>query len=489
MDSRHKFGIIAAFMKQSEQTQDSASGATAPSLDALIHRTLAIAIVEGCAWSVMWGFGESFVGPFAVFLKANDFLMSLLCTLPVIMGSVAQLIGARLIERLGRRLPMMSITCTAQALGYIPLFWLPFFFPQHGAGIAVALATFMIFACHLSVPGFNSVIGELVPEAERGRYFGRRSATMTLAMLVSMIVAGRIVTFFELRHEVWLGFGIIFTIALLARAYSGYLLSRYYEPPFRPSTRTSLSFSDFLRNVLHTNFGRFTLIMAAMTGATNISAPFFTQYMIRDLHWTKDQFAASTAVLLLSQFVFIRWWGYICDKHGNRATILATSLILPILPILWVFTQNYHLILAIQVLSGLAWSGFNLASGNFIYDSVPINERHRIFGYFNVINGLFTLVGGSVIGAWCALNMSSTYQFGGLHIVFLSSLPAVFIVSGLLRALVGILLLPQFREVRPSEPITSRQILWRISTGEPIFNRITEIMDILPAPFRPPNGK
>jgi MFS family permease len=196
--------------------------------------------------------------------------------------------------------------------------------------------------------------------------------------------------------------------------------------------------------------------MTIMTCASTISAPFFTQYMIRDLHWAKDQFAASTAVLLLSQFVFIRWWGRICDRHGNRATILATSLILPILPLLWVVTQDYRLILGIQFLSGMAWSGFNLASSNFIYDSIPADRRHRIFGYYNVVNGMFTLVGGSVIGAWCAL--------------------------------VGILLLPHFKEVRVAEPITSRQILWRISTGEPIFNRITEIMDSLPSPFRS-NGK
>jgi MFS family permease len=461
----------------------------APTQSALTHQTLSLAIMEGCAWAVMWGFGESFVGPFAVFLKANDFLMSLLCTLPIILGAVAQLIGATLIERLGRRRPLMALTSGIHALGYIPVFWLPFFFPEHGAAIAVWLSTFLIIICHLGVPGFNSMMGDLVPEAERGRYFGKRMGIMMLVMLASMMAAGRVVTFFEHQNQIWLGFGIIFSVAILARAYSTLLLTRYYEPPFRPSSSgTSLSFMEFLRQVPRTNFGRFTLGMAVMTGASNISAPFFTQYMIRDLQWTKDQFALCTAVLLLSQFIFIRWWGHICDKHGNRATILATSIILPVLPLLWTVTQSYTLILGIQVLSGIAWSGFNLATTNFIYDSIPSDRRHRVFGYYNVINGIFTLVGGSVVGAWCALNMPSSFSFGGVHIIFLSSLPAVFIVSGLLRALVGILLLPQFKEVRKTEPISSRQILWRISTGEPVFNRITEIMDTLHSPFRPTGG-
>jgi len=475
-------------MSPNEQPHASARPITDPSYEIRVHRTLTLSIVEGCAWAVMWGFGESFVGPFAVFLKADDFLMSLLCTLPIILGSIAQLIGARVIEHLGRRSPLCAITTAIQSIGYLPLFWLPFLFPEHGAPIAVGLATLMIISCHLGTPGFNSMMGDLVPEAERGNYFGKRSAMNMLVMLISMMTAGRIATFFEHRHQVWLGFGLIFSVAMIARAISTYLMTRYYEPPFHPSSGTSTSFVEFLRQLPSTNFGRFTLGMTLMTCAATISAPFFTQYMIRDLHWTKDQFALNTAALLLSQFIFIRWWGRICDKHGNRATILATSLILPILPLIWVFTKDYHLLLATQVLSGMAWSGFNLASSNFIYDSIPADRRHRIFGYYNVVNGMFTLVGGSVIGAWCALNMPSSYSFSGLHIVFLSSLPAVFIVSGLLRALVVILLLPQFKEVRKTEPITSRQILWRISTGEPIFNRITEIMDTLPNPFRS-NGK
>ena len=432
----------------------------------------------------MWGFGESFVGPFAVFLKADDFAMSLLCTLPIILGAIAQLIGGYAVEHLGRRRPFTSITGMIQSLGYLPLFVIPFFFPNHGARIAIGIATMLIFSCHLGVPGFNSLMGDLVPEEKRGQYFSKRTALAMLAMLVSTLAAGRIVTFFEHRHHILLGFGIIFTIALLARACSAFLLSRYYEPPFHPSPDTSLSFKEFIRQAHRTNFGRFTIAMSIMTGASSVSAPFFTQYMIRDLHWTKDQFAAVTAVLLLSQFVFLRWWGHICDRHGNRATILATSIILPVLPILWVVTQNYYLILGAQVLSGMAWSGFNLASTNFIYDSVPANTRHRVFGYYNVTNGLFTLLGGSVVGAWLAVNMPSSYHLAGVHIVFLSSLPAVFIISGLLRALVGIFLLPMFKEVRPSEPISSRQILWRLSTGEPIFNRITEILGTLPHPFR-----
>ncbi|MEI8122967.1 MAG: MFS transporter, partial [bacterium] len=441
--------------------------ASAPALDALHARTLKLSIVEGCAWAVMSGFGEQFVGPFAVFLKADDFSMSLLVTLPLILGALAQLAGGYLVEHMGQRRSVIIMTALIQGLGYLPLFWLPYLFPAQGARIAISVAIVMLISVHLGIPSFNSLMGDLIPEQIRGQFFSKRMSLITMAMLVSMLGAGRIATYFEHQHHVWLGFCVIFTIAMLARCCSAFMLTRYYEPPFRPSTGASFTFIDFIRETPRTNFGRFTFVMAIMNCMTSVSSPFFTQYMIRDLHWTKDQFAAITSAFLLSQIIFVRWWGRICDRHGNRSVIRATSLLLPLMPILWATTHNFTIILGVQVLSGMAWSGFNLACTNFIYDSTPANSRHRIFGYYNVINGMFVLVGGSVLGAWFAANMPSTFRIGDLTLVFLSSLPVVFILSGLLRALVSIILIPVFKEVRSTEPITSRQLLWRLSTGEP----------------------
>ncbi len=459
-----------------------------PRTEILKRRTLSLSIVEGCAWAVMWGFGETFVGPFAVFLKANDFTMSLLATLPLLLGALAQIAGGYLVEYLGRRRSVMVATALFQAIGYIPIFWLPFFFPGHGTRIVVSLATFMLVSNNMGAPGFNSIMGDLVPAESRGRYFGKRNSLIMLTMLVTMLVAGRIVSFFDSRGENWLGFGLVFSIAMVARACSALLLSRYYEPPFHPSTEEGYSFVSFLRNAHRTNLGRFTLAMALMAGATNVSAPFFTQYMLRDMHWTKYQFATSTAVSLLSQFVFMRWWGRISDRHGSHAVVRVCCLLIPVGPLLWALTRDYHLILVVQALSGLSWAGFSLASSNFLYDSVPANQRHRVFGYYTLINGLAVLLGGSVVGAWCATNLPSSYSYGAVRVEFLSSLPAVFIVSSLLRILVGILMFPLFKEVRrTTEPITSRQILWRLTTGEPIMDRLNELnefMENLPRPFR-----
>jgi len=437
----------------------------------------------------MWGFGEAFCAPFAVFLKADDFTISLLTTLPILLGAIAQLAGSWAIERLGRRRTFIVIFGMIQAIGYLPLFWIPFLFPSHGAHIVVSLGTLLIVFCSFSVPGWNSIVGDMVPRRLRGRYFGRRTALAMLAMLLSMLAAGRITATCESHGSPWLGFGIVFGVAMMARATSAILLAKYVDPPFRADQSDSFSFMQFIRTVGQTNFGRFTIAAALMNGAANLSGPFFTQYMLRDLHWTKDQYALIQAALLLSQLTFLSWWGSLCDRHGNRAVILATGALMPILPIYWCLTESFALLLVVQIFSGMVWSGFNLACSNFIFDSIDGSRRHRAFTYYNLVTGMIALVAGSIIGAWLAANLPSSFSFWGINIIFLSSLPALFIISGLLRALTFILLLPMFKEVRTTAPITSREIFWRLSTGEPVFSSLAEWIAALPRPFGHPRRK
>jgi hypothetical protein len=56
-----------------------------------------------------------------------------------------------------------------------------------------------------------------------------------------------------------------------------------------------------------------------------------------------------------------------------------------------------------------------------------------------------------------------------------------------MRALASILLIPMFKEVRPSEPISKRKLLWRITCGEPIFEQFGPLMDLVAFPIRRPN--
>ena len=69
----------------------------------LKRRTMRLSIKEGSATSVMSGFGDSYIVPFAVALKSNNFQISMLTSLTGLISPIAQTFGSNLMEKNPRK--------------------------------------------------------------------------------------------------------------------------------------------------------------------------------------------------------------------------------------------------------------------------------------------------------------------------------------------------------------------------------------------------
>jgi len=425
----------------------------------------------------MWGFGETYIAPFAIFLHASNLAMAFIGTGPVLIAAIAQLTGAALLDRVGRRLPIILTGAAIQGAAYLPLFLLPILLPSGGIPALLIAVTVCFFALGVSVPPWMSLMGDVVDPTDRGRYFSNRTRIIMYTMLAAMLLAGVTVSQWKNCGHPVAGFGFLFGIACLARLISLFFMRRHYDAPLqKPTENPYFSFWDFVCATPRSNFAKFTFTVALMNGTAQIAGPFFAVYMLRDLHWSYLQFTVNMAVFLLAQTLFVRWWGALSDRHGNRSVLVATSWLMPLLPLFWIFSTNYFVLLLAQVLSGACWSGFNLAAGNFVYDAVTQAKRPRVFSYYNLLNGLFSVGGAVLIGAPIAEHAPAAFGLGPIHISLISSLPVVFIVSSLARALAAWAMLPRFREVREAEPISTRRILWRLGAGQPLFAQAGEFI-------------
>ncbi len=428
----------------------------------------------------MYGFGDSYLAPFALLLRAGNRAMAFLGTAPLVIGAVAQMAGAALTERWGRRKALLVATTAAQAVVWQLLFWVPFLFRDRAVGATLLLGSVLAWLGSFGSPAWTSWMGDVTQPEQRGRFFAVRNSVLTIVTLAAMLSAAALASFWRAYGRPWVGFGCLFTIAALARAVSSWLLSRHIEPPLRRDPDAYFSFWDFLRRLPRSNFARFSLAVAMMNGAVNVAGPFFSVYMLRDLGWSYWQFTLNTIVFLVAQFVIYRWWGAICDRHGARVVVKATSLVLPILPLLWASITDFWGLMAAQALSGFTWSGFNLATTNFIYDAVTPPKRARVVSYHGLLNAVFTLAGANLLGATLADLVPGEFQLGLWHVRLTSSLPVVFVASAILRALAAAFMLPRFREVRPVEKIRTLELLWRFGRGEPILYAGQELMHRFP---------
>ena len=444
---------------------------------ALSRRTQRLSIWEGSLWAVLWGFGESYIAPFALFMHAGNLAMAFVGTAPVLIAALAQLTGAALLDRVGRRMPILLTGFAVQAACYLPLFILPVFLPAGGIPVLLTVVTVLFFFSGLAGPSWMSLMGDVVDPADRGRYFSNRTRIIMYTMLTAMLLAGVIINLWKNAGHPVVGFGFLFGTACLFRFASIFFMRRHYDAPLQKTQdHTYFSFWDFVRAAPKSNFAKFTFTVALVNGTTQIAGPFFAVYMLRDLHWSYIHFTVNMVAFLLSQTLFVRWWGALSDQHGNRAVLKATSCLLPVLPLFWIFSTNYLVLLLAQVVSGATWSGFNLAASNFVYDAVSPAKRARAFSYYNVINGLFSVAGGMLIGAFIAEHVPAEFKLGPMQITLISSLPVVFMVSSISRIIAAAIMLPQFREVRVAEPISTMRILWRLGVGQPLFGQAGEFI-------------
>jgi MFS family permease len=450
------------------------------SKDPQVDRTLLHSIRDGVAYSVMSGGGETYFSAFALFLKATAPQVGLLATLPPLLGSLAQLLSVWLGARMLRRLPVILAGASLQALVLLPLVSLPLAYPEHAVYILVACVTVYYAGGSLATPLWISLMGDLVPERKRGRFFGRRTRLATMTAFLSLVASGLVLDQFDAAGWTVFGFLAIYLVAAVARGISVYHLSRMHEPVEVDAAYPQPAQRISLRLLRQSHAWRFTLFLAAMQGAVAVAAPFFSVYMLRDLQFSYLQFMANTGMAVLVQFLTLNTWGRISDVFGNRLILVTTGSLIPALPLLWLVSPGFWYLLGIQVISGFAWAGFSLSSGNFLYDLVPAHRRARYMALHNVFVALLVFAGG-MFGALLSRTLPVELSLGGYQVAWNSVLLGVFAVSSLLRIIVALTFVPRLEEVRkPRRSMSPRQLVFRVTR----FNAFSGLLYEVVAFFR-----
>jgi len=117
--------------------------------------------------------------------------------------------------------------------------------------------------------------------------------------------------------------------------------------------------------------------------------------------------------------------------------------------LLWLVSDNVYYLIAANIVSGFAWSGFILAGTNFVYDASEARNRTKHIALFNATDGVAICCGALVGG----------YLIPHLPAIFGYQLRTLFAVSGVLRGVVVLLLLRQVVEVRRVPKTTILQFL------------------------------
>ncbi len=426
-------------------------------------------INDGMSNAVMMGCGESYFGVFSIFLKATTLEVGMISTLPQLIGAIVQWAGAINMDRIRSRRRVVRIGSFIQSLTFLPVAVLPFYSCAGHRSVTLLLLFMIIYysANGATIPAWNSLIGDLINPAIRGRFFGRRNTLTGLNSFIALTLAGVTLHVFEKQGSLEMGYFIIFFVAFLARFYSSHWLSRYDDPPLTVTSDQVFTFRQFIKRSSHSNFAKFVFFVAMINLGVSFSGPYFSLYMLRDLKYDYMAYTLVIAANTVTQFLTFKNWGRISDRFGNKKILNLCGWGMALVPLLWLFSADIYYLVIIQVYSGIIWSGFNLAIANFLFDAVTPPKRARCVAYQGLMNGIAVFTG-SLLGGITAGCLPGSVSIGPIVWRPVSMLLMVFMISGIIRFIAAYLFLKKFKEVREVEPIGHGELIFRISHIKPI---------------------
>ncbi|MFH0775368.1 MAG: MFS transporter [bacterium] len=422
-----------------------------------IRASLRFSLIDGIFVALMLGLITNYITPFALALKATNSQIGILVAFPSLIAAFVQLKSADLVDRARSRKKIVNAFVLLQGLSFIPIILIPYLVKwQPVLFLIIFVALFTSFGA-IAFPAWASLMSDYIPVKSRGRYFGWRSKIMGIITVLSSFLAGAIL--YITGRNPFLGFSIIFGLALVSRLLSLYFLTKMSELPFRVKKEDYFSFFDFIKRLRESNFAKFTLFIASFNFCVSLASPFFSVFMLRDLGFNYLIYTAIVTTVSIANILFIDRWGREADRVGNIKVLRATSIVAVILPSLWIINHSPFYLVFIQIIGGLVWSGFNLCAINFIYDAAVSEKRARCIAYFSFCNGL-AICFGALLGGFLVNILPPLFSY---------KLLSLFLLSSILRLFVALFFLRKITEVRKIEAISSRDLFYSIIGLKSIF--------------------
>ena len=357
---------------------------------------------DGAAASVMVGIGETYLPAFVLTLSASQVASGLVATVPMLAGAVLQLVSPAVVRRLGSYRRWVVVCAFIQALAFVPLIM---------AAVTGAMPTLLVFAVASIYWGtglaggssWNTWVGSLVPGRLRNRYFARRTLISQAGLLAGFFAGGLTLHLGSSLGEPLLPFALLFLVAAGSRFLSAYFLSSQSEPAPPGSELLSLQPGQLLLRIEDGRIGRVLLYMLAVQTSVQIAGPYFTPYMLRHLLFSYSDYMVLICAAYVAKILCLSIMGRLADRWGARRLLWISGLGLSPISALWLVSNSFGFLLGLQLLSGAAWAGYELAMLLLFFESIPRHQRVAILTIFNLANAaavvLGSLLGGAVLAA------------------------------------------------------------------------------------------
>lgn len=381
------------------------------------------ALVMDAAWASLTGafYSGVILVAFALALGANPMQIGLLAAIPFA-AQASQLPATLLIERIRQRRKIGVLVITAARVLILLLAVLAVL-PDPGVGLMLLIGAQVVISVLHSVGAcaVNSWLHQLIPRDDLGRFFSRRLLWGTTVACAGTLAAGAIIDHLPLANPLH-----PYAVAFVIAGFAGFVSSRYLaqapEPTMAPAEQMRSLRSLLLTPFKDGGFRKLLIFLAAWNIASNLAAPFFAVYLIRQQGYPLTTVTGLWVTSQVANALTIYLWGRLSDRLSNKA-ILAVAL-----PAYFTCTfalvfgdavqgklLQVSLLALIHVVMGIASGGIGLAMGNLGLKLAPQGQGTSYLASIGLVSalagGLAPLVAGTLAHSFEASELTAVLRF------------------------------------------------------------------------------
>jgi MFS family permease len=423
-----------------------------------VRRTMRLSVLEGSLTQVFlnWTSGSVLIG-FMLHLGASPAEIALVGSVPLL-SQIASPGAAYLAAALGRRKLLTVAMALISRLTWLLAASLPLVPMPDAWRPTVLILTVLTSSFFLAANGtlWTAWMGDVVPERERGRYFGLRAGIVGVVAMVANLAAGAFLD----RVGAPLSFQVVL-IASVAISLGGVFIYTLQLDP--PTVREPVHWRQLLTLPWRVpGFRRFLRFALYWQFVIMLAAPFVFPYFLDELRLTFTQVAIWSSIAALTALGTTVLWGRVADRTGNKGVLaISTFLAGLLLPTSWILaglTGNIAWVWMSAVFDAIAWGAIGPAIFNLALVSAPRANRVVFIAMYSLGTGVAGFIGGALSGP--LLVSLRAWEFPAFGTTW-TAYYWLFTISGVLRMLAWLWL----RSVPEAASWRTRDLLRSMRTG------------------------
>jgi MFS family permease len=394
---------------------------------------LFVNMIDGGFFGLGWGFGSigTILPLFVSRVTDSALLIGLIPAIHGLAWQFPQLFLANRIARLRRYKPMVMWLTIHERIPYLGFAMVAFFLPALGSTTALILIFLLLLwqgiGSGLTANPWQSMIAKIIPSDWRGTFFGLQAGIANICISLTAIAAGYILERLPNRTD----FALTFILAAAGMGLSMIFLGATREPADTEKTippRQSLPWREWL-DILRRdrNFSAY-LIVRFLSSFSTMGFAFYIVYGLR--HFGMDEVTAGflTAALTITSTVANMVMGWLGDRVGHRAMLIAGSIAVTASSLLAWGAPSIAWMYPAFILSGLANVAYWTIGMAITVEFGDEETRPTYIGLANTLVAPATILA-PLIGGWIA-------EATGFQTTFMISAVGGLVIAALLLWLV-----------------------------------------------------